>query len=143
MAFMSGGGLGIDEEGVLGIDGGGALSIDGGAPLDEPAALGMAMDAPATAGAAGDFPAVAGPAKVFLEAAKSPSMVFLSGGGLGIDEEETLGIDGGGALSIDGGAPLDEPVARGIAMNVHAAAGAGCDGPAVAGPAKVSLGAAS
>jgi hypothetical protein len=69
MAFMSGGGLGIDEEGVLGIDGGGAVNVDGGSPLDKMVARGIAMVAPAETGAAGDDPAVAGPAEVPWRAA--------------------------------------------------------------------------
>ncbi len=60
----------------------------------------------------------------------------ISGGGLGIDEDRALGIDGGGALSVDGGAPLDEAVARDIAMDAPAEAGAAGDGPAVAGRQK-------
>jgi hypothetical protein len=63
MALMSGGGLGIDEDGVLGIDGDGAAGVDGGAPLDKMVARGIAMVAPAETGAAGDDPAAAGPAE--------------------------------------------------------------------------------
>ncbi len=79
---------------------------------------------------------VAGPAGVPWRAAKSTSMAFMSGGGLGIDEEGVHGIDGGGAVDADGGSPLDE-IARGIAMVAPAETGAAGDDPAVAGQAKV------
>ncbi len=69
MAFMSGGGLGIDEEGVHGIDGGGAVNVDGGAARDEIVARGIAMVTPAATGVAGADTAVAGPAEVPWRAA--------------------------------------------------------------------------
>jgi hypothetical protein len=107
-AFVSGGGLGIDEEGGLGLEGGGAAGCwSVGTGPKETATPGTH---PMSGPAGNTWRAAGSTSMAFIpggglgndegnswRAAESTSKAFMSGGGLGIDGEGGLGLEGGGA----------------------------------------------
>jgi hypothetical protein len=98
-AFMSGGGLSIDEE-AQAIEGNGALNADGDVPFDEIVAGGIEEDAPAEAGTA------AGPTtrppyislKAATSSAKAAASKAMTGGDVNRDDEAHGGVVSGGAM---------------------------------------------